>query len=262
MYSFYKMHGIGNDFVIFDEHNDFYSPFFDFSALSKKVAQRRLAVGCDQIIFVLNKTEGKSSIRFFNSDGSEAENCGNGTRCAAMHYMKKNHTPSVCFESLGGDLICKKIDDHTVSVTSKKPLIIKDVTLHPQNVFTQPGIHVNVGNPHLIILDPVDDFLSFGAMLENHPEFPNKTNVGFAKIINTDTINLQVWERGTGPTLACGSAACAAVTAAHFKGLCKNTVIVKQPGGELKITIDNHTITQEGFIQFVFKGELIQHDSR
>ena len=257
MYSFYKMHGIGNDFIIFDDHEDFYSPFFDFSTLSKKVAQRRLAVGCDQVIFILKKTERKSTIRFFNNDGSEAENCGNGTRCAAMHFMQKNKTSSVRFESLGCELICKKINDHSVSVNSKKPSIIKDVILHPQDVFKQPGIHVNVGNPHLVILDPVDDFLSFGAMLENHTDFKNKTNVGFANVVNTDTINLQVWERGTGPTLACGSAACAAVTAAHFKGLCKNVVTVKQPGGKLKITIDSHTITQEGPIKFVFKGQLL-----
>lgn len=254
MYSFYKMHGIGNDFVIFDDHDDFYQPFFDFSTLSKKVSQRRLSIGCDQIIFILKQPDQNPFIRFFNNDGSEAENCGNGTRCAAKFYMQKHSLQKITFDSLGGALVCSITGNQMVEVISSIPVINGDIPLYPQDVFKQPGIHVNVGNPHLVILDPVDDFLSFGAMLENHPAFPHKTNVGFAKIQHTSLIHLQVWERGTGPTLACGSGACAAAMAAFSKGLCHNSIQVQQPGGTLTIQINQYQISQTGPAEFVFKG--------
>jgi diaminopimelate epimerase len=257
MYAFHKMQGLGNDFVIFNDHLDFHHPSFDFSNLSKKVAQRRVNVGCDQVIFLQKNSSGHPSIRFFNGDGSEAENCGNGTRCAAKLYMNENSLETVTFTSLGGNLSCFKEADDKISVTSKKPTIVGDITLTPQDIFTQPGTHVNVGNPHLVILETVEDFLSYGSMLENHGAFPNKTNVGFASVMNRDHIKLQVWERGTGPTLACGSAACAAAVAAYSKGLCKAEVQITQPGGVLQISIQASTITQKGPADFVFKGELL-----
>jgi diaminopimelate epimerase len=256
MYPFYKMQGLGNDFVIFNDHPDFYCTTFDFSGLSQKVAQRRFNVGCDQVIFIQKNKNTSPSIRFFNGDGSEAENCGNGTRCAAKLYMKENNLETVTFSSLGGYLTCFE-DNGKISVSSKKPIIEGDIALTPQDIFTQPGIHVNVGNPHLVILETVEDFLSYGAMLENHDAFANKTNVGFASIMNTDHIYLQVWERGTGPTLACGSGACAAAMAAYSKGLCKANVFVTQPGGSLEININDLTIRQKGPAEFVFKGEMI-----
>lgn len=256
MYTFYKMQGLGNDFVIFCDHPDFYSSSFDFSKLSKNISQRRLNIGCDQVIFIQNNETNFPTIRFFNGDGSEAENCGNGTRCAAKLYMKENNVETVTFASLGGNLTCFKEENGKISVTSKKPIVEGDIPLTPQDIFTQPGIHINAGNPHLVILEDVDDFLSYGAMLEKHEAFPNNTNVGFASIINTEHINLQVWERGTGPTFACGSAACAAAMAAYSKGLCKANVQIKQPGGILDIYIQTLTITQKGPADFVFKGEL------
>lgn len=250
MIPFYKAQGLGNDFVIFLDVNIPY----DKKDFSKKIADRRYGVGCDQVIFI--ESEESVNISFFNADGSEAESCGNGTRCAALLYMKEKNLSKIQFKSLGGYLDCQKIGEQDVEVKLKKPIIKGDVDLYPRDVFFKPGVHVDVGNPHLVILDPVEDFLAFGKDLENHPHFPERTNVGFATVLDSQNIKLNVWERGSGPTLACGSGACAAAIAAVYKGFCTQTLFVHQPGGILHIQIYDDYLTQTGHAEIVFKGTL------
>jgi diaminopimelate epimerase len=257
MYPFYKMHGLENDFVIFFDHSNIENPLFNIKTFCINVAKRRLGIGCDQIIFIDTKRKENPYIRFFNADGSEAEVCGNGTRCAAKLFMQKFETSSVTFDSLGGQLICKPSPERDeITVTFKKPTIIGDISLYPEDVFLRTGTHVDVGNPHLVILDPREDFLSFGPDLEKHPSFPNRTNVGFATVRNSKTIDLKVWERGAGITQACGSGACAAAFAAYEKGLCEKIISVYQPGGMLSIQINEETISQTGPAELTFEGIL------
>ncbi|CAO5678138.1 MAG: Diaminopimelate epimerase [Holosporales bacterium] len=252
MYSFYKMQGLGNDFAIFLDHPDFKNPQFDFKTFTAFVADRRLGVGCDQIIFIFNDN---NLIRFFNADGSEAESCGNGTRCAAKLLIDLQNLDTVVFNSLGGTLVCKKEGD-LISVKIKKPLIKGDVPLVPEDVFLRSGIFVDVGNPHLVLLDPAEDFLNFGPDLEKHPFFPNRTNVGFANVKDAKTIDLIVWERGAGITKACGSGACAAAVAAFSKGVCEDKLLVRQSGGNLNIEIHHDFVIQIGPAQLIFEGKL------
>ncbi|CAO5674195.1 MAG: Diaminopimelate epimerase [Holosporales bacterium] len=251
MYEFYKAHGLGNDFVIFVDQNI----GEDLNAFSKKIADRRFGIGCDQIIF-LNTQKSVPTISFYNADGSQAESCGNGTRCAASLYMQLFQRDHITLESVAGPLFCEKKDANLVSVTLTLPVLKGDVALSPKDVFLNPGVYVDVGNPHLVILDPVDDFMTFGKDLEHHPDFPARTNVGFARVINSQQIELKVWERGAGPTLACGSGACAAAFAAFHKGLCARNVRVVQPGGILNIEIKDNTLVQTGPTEIIFKGAL------
>lgn len=253
MYQFYKAQGLGNDFVIFIDQ-DIQT---DHSKLSKKIADRRFGVGCDQIIF-LDTQQHIPVITFFNADGSQAESCGNGTRCTAFLYMQLFQCEEVTFSSLGGDLFCRQADSNMVSVQLKMPIIKGDIPLTPSDVFFNSAVYVDVGNPHLIILDPVEDFLTFGRNLEHHPAFPHRTNVGFARVMGPHHINLKVWERGSGPTLACGSGACAAAVAAYHKGLCSTRIDVNQPGGVLHIDIQKDAIIQTGHVEIIFKAEFLQ----
>ncbi|MBP9752825.1 MAG: diaminopimelate epimerase [Proteobacteria bacterium] len=254
MYPFYKMQGLGNDFAIFLNNPDFKDPLFDFKSFTTFVADRRFGIGCDQIIFVDQETH---FIRFFNADGSEAESCGNGTRCAADLLLKLEHKEEVTLDSKGGTLVCKRVNN-LISVILKKPIIKGDIPLFPEDVFLKSGVFVDVGNPHLVLLDPLDDFLNFGPELENHPYFPNRTNVGFANVKDANTIDLKVWERGSGLTKACGSGACAAAIAAYEKGFCESTILVQQSGGNLVIEIGEDTITKIGPSELIFEGKLMK----
>lgn len=254
MYEFYKTHGLGNDFVIFIDQNI----IENLTNFSKKVADRRLGIGCDQVIF-LNTTQSIPTLSFYNADGSQAEACGNGTRCAALLYMQLFDVDHVTFASIAEHLLCQKKEGDLIQVTLSLPKLKGDIPLFPNDVFLNPGVYVDVGNPHLVILDPVDDFMTFGKDLEHHPAFPARTNVGFAHVINAQYIDLKVWERGSGPTLACGSGACAAAFAAFHKGLCAKKIQVCQPGGILHIDILDDALIQTGAAEIVFKGALLKH---
>jgi diaminopimelate epimerase len=250
MLPFTKACGLGNDFVmlVHDDHEFIQS-------ISEKIADRRYGIGCDQII-LLNKNI--SYMRFYNADGSEAEACGNGSRCAAAWILKDNTDVALELETLGGTLVCKALTCGTIHVSMPSPKIIGDVSTQLDDILNFSATHVEIGNPHLVCFtNHIADIATFGPQLEKHPHFPNRTNVGFANIISPNHIELQVYERGTGTTLACGSGACAAVVAAKAKGLVLETVTVSQPGGDLVVTIDaDGNVYQTGETKIVFHGAI------
>jgi len=245
---FTKACGLGNDFVILE------LPQSNLETLSQKIADRRYGIGCDQIIFYKH-TENPNTlnVRFFNQDGSEAESCGNGTRCLAKWFMQTHNVANCTLNTLGGIVSCK-LDGTNVSVDYPLPK-------REANIFTAE-IHgmcdaVYVGNPHLVCFtDRIEELEQLAPTLENHPNFPNRTNVGFVQVVDSNTLKLQVWERGAGLTPACGSGACAAAFAAFSRGLTSNLIHVEQPGGTLTINIEDTHLTMTGEGRLIYCGEI------
>ena len=251
---FIKAQGLGNDFVMLVDM-DMQSS--ELSNLSRKLADRRYGIGCDQVIIA--QTIGhKNKVRFFNSDGSEAESCGNGSRCIAKYLMQQKNIDRITLETMGGTLNCFLVNDGMVSIEMTSPVI--EVFDGPQglgHLSTPDAVSVNVGNPHLVcFVDDVSLVKRYGEGLENHPAFPLRTNVDFVRIINREHIELKVWERGTGVTPACGTGACASMVASFVHKKVKNHVKVSQTGGDLWIDFDGSTLMMTGEATIVFTGKI------
>ncbi len=249
---FIKAHGLGNDFAIFInlvEQN--------YSIFSQHVAKRRYGIGCDQVIFIDKPNTNTPFVRFFNPDGSEAEACGNGSRCVAKYLMQQQNKKTITFDTLGGLLTCYQ-DPKGVRITMPLPTISPlNIQANMGNISSPAALAVNMGNPHLVcFVENTQLITEFGPGLEEHPAFPERTNVDFAWVRDKNHIELKVWERGTGLTPACGTAACATATAAYYHGLTEKTVTVNQEGGSLEITYDVQKLEMCGQATIVFEGLL------
>lgn len=251
---FIKAQGLGNDFVML-VNVDVSSN--ELSNLSRKLANRRYGIGCDQVI-VAQINEHHTNVRFFNRDGSEAESCGNGSRCIAKYLMMKNKSDHILLETAGGKLNCSLNQNGMVSIEMPLPVVeVFDGHQGLGHLSTPDAVSVTVGNPHLVcFVDDVSLVESYGEGLENHPAFPLRTNVDFVKIINTEHIELKVWERGTGVTPACGSGACASMVASFVHKKVNNYVRVSQTGGDLWISYDGHKLLMTGDANIVFTGTI------
>lgn len=272
---FTKMQGLGNDYVYIDATK---SNIENPGELSKYISDRHFGVGSDGLILICPSDKADFRMRMFNSDGSEAEMCGNGIRCVGKFVYDKKLTDKtlVTIETKAGIKVLKlnvkdeevdtvRVDMGTPILESEKIPVITDEKL-AQNLklnaldksfnFTC----VSMGNPHAVtIVDNVSDFdvKKYGSILEINEVFPNKTNVEFVEIKDPENIKMRVWERGTGETLACGTGACASVVACNLNGLTKNNVNVELLGGNLNIELgeDNH-VYMTGPAVTVFEGEL------
>lgn len=247
--SFVKMSGAGNDFVIFDARETAISLT---SQQIKKISDRK-NIGCDQLIVMKNSAEADCLMEIYNSDGSMSGACGNATRCVA-YLLEKDE---VKIKTAAGILKCWKNGD-LISVDMGAPKFAEDVTLHGFN-FAQ----VDVGNPHAVtfIDKKISDekFFDVGPKVETDETFPNKTNVEFAQIISDDLIEVRVWERGAGETLACGSGACAVAVAAIKNNLVKSKKItIRFKGGDLQIEWNGDSIVMTGGYTKIFDG-VIDH---
>jgi diaminopimelate epimerase len=272
---FTKMHGLGNDFILIEE--DQLSPDTDLAELSKLLCDRHFGIGADGLIIVAPPDDPASDIQFkiFNNDGSVAEMCGNGVRCFARYVKDQGliKRPEFKVETLAGPVIPHINADATVTVDMGRPVLNPEkvpfngtkegpVLSFPLQVtpeLTLPIAAIGMGNPHCIIFrDDVPqplDFKAWGPQIEVHPLFPAKTNVEFVEVLDRSTLEVKVWERGVGATLACGSGACAVATAAILRGLTDNTVTVQLPGGDLKIQWNGKdSILMTGPATYVFAG--------
>jgi diaminopimelate epimerase len=268
---FYKACALGNDFVIFF---DSLVSSDDLSTLAIKVSNRRYGIGCDQIIYVdsldLKATVPIYNVRYFNVDGSEAEACGNGSRCVALLLMKHQQKNTLILRTKAGDLLCSSLDEHifqkdsffhhqyNVSVAIQNPTWSSDFEHQSIGKLSTPdAVIVNVGNPHLVcfVEDPTM-VRELGPGLEHHPFFSHRTNVGFVQVIDRNYLKLCVWERGSGLTPACGTGACAAMVAASVRGLVDDTVVVEQAGGDLTIhwCKDSDNLTMQGPASITYQG--------
>ena len=264
---FIKMHGLGNDFVILDSRKNNY--ILNKESI-KLISNRRLGVGCDQIIEITDSKKADVYIKIYNSDGSEAEACGNATRCVAGLLFASEPNKEVTIETIAGILKAEtekngfiKIDMGEPNFFWKDIPLLKDIKkINFDDYSLKNGFAINIGNPHIVFF--VDDLSSIdidkiGPIIENDPLFPKKVNVEICKVINKNKIIVEVWERGAGKTLACGSGACASLIAAHKLGYTKSESEVVLTGGSLHIkwnvNTDNHVI-MSGPIAVSFLGDL------
>lgn len=272
-YHFTKMHGLGNDFVVFDAINQSLSLT---TAQVKRICDRHFGVGCDQLLLVEKSRSSDADFRYriFNSDGGEVEQCGNGARCFVRfvhdkHLTDKSH---IKVETRAGIITISLEADGQVTVNMGAPIFVPasipfladaESLRYPieidHEVYTV-GV-VSMGNPHAVLqVDDVDttDVRQIGKLLESHARFPNRANIGFMQVIDPGCIRLRVYERGAGETLACGTGACAAAVIGIKWGLLHEQVKVKLPGGELQIQWQGeaYPVMMTGPAQSVFDGTL------
>ena len=275
--NFTKMQGLGNDFVVLD-YEEYKKTNKTPQELALKLCDRHFGIGADGLIIVNPDTKDTDiGWIFYNNDGSIAQMCGNGIRCFAKYVFEKGYVNKKEFsvETKAGTIIPKILDNGLVRVNMSQPI------LEPEKIPVKVNNNLNfevvvsdrtfianavsMGNPHCIIItDENTKELAFkyGREIETHPLFPEKTNVEFIKILSRDEINLDVWERGCAITLACGTGACASVTAAILNGLCDNKVKVNLPGGQLLIEWDGnindtkHDIFMSGRADYSFTGQI------
>ena len=258
--NFTKMHGLGNDFVVIDLITQ--GARLQKSHI-KRIADRKFGIGCDQVILISPPTKDNVDFfyKIFNADGEEVEQCGNGARCAAKFFVNNGLTnkTELLADCLGGSLLLKIEDNQQVSVNWGKnfsKVITKELNYPdlPKQIHT-----VSTGNPHGVCLvtdlnsTPISDW---GKKLSSDPIFPDSANIGFMQIIDRQHLNLRVFERGVGLTLACGSAACAAVLVGKELNLLDNSVTVSFEHGNLLITYkeDDGTLQMKGPANSVYIG--------
>ena len=282
MIKFTKMHGLGNDYVYIDAINQ---KIENESSLAKFVSNRHFGIGSDGLILICKSEIADFKMRMFNSDGSEAEMCGNGIRCVGKFVYDKGLTDKtiVKIETLAGikTLVLNTKDGkvETARVDMGEPILeaekipvistekpVKNLELEAENKkfkFTC----VSMGNPHAItIVENTKEFdvEKYGKVLEIDKAFPKKANIEFAQIVDRQNINMRVWERGAGETLACGTGACATAVACNLNGLTDRKVNIELLGGTLNIEwneTDNH-VYMTGPAVTVFDGELYEEAIR
>lgn len=276
---FIKMHGLGNDFVFLD-HFSHAEMKVDYPELAKKLCHRQFGIGGDGLVVILPSKAADARMRIFNSDGSEPEMCGNGIRCFARYVYDQGIVSSnpMLVETGAGilklNLSIQEGQVQGVQVDMGEPILKAELipvlgegepvlgqmieVLGEKFIYTA----VSMGNPHCVIF--VDDFSTldfdrFGPAIEKHQLFPKKTNVEFIKINSSQEITMKVWERGAGPTLACGTGACASTVAAVLNDKTERAVTVHLPGGDLLVEWgpDNH-VYMTGPASYVFKGEWLE----
>jgi len=271
--NFTKMQGAGNDFVVIDSYTQ---PISLSQSQIQHIANRYFGVGCDQLLMVEKTVTAGVDFRYriFNADGGEVEQCGNGARCFVRFVVDKGLTQKreITVETASGIITLKLQDDGQVTVNMGAPRFLPEQipfeapaqqTLYPL-ALAQAEIQVSavsMGNPHAVIV--VNDVhtapvAEYGPQIESHPRFPQHVNAGFMQVVNPHEINLRVYERGSGETLACGTGACAAAVSGIQLGLLSSPVIVNTRGGQLSIAWggDDKPVMMTGPAEIVFEGQI------
>jgi diaminopimelate epimerase len=274
MMKFWKMHGLGNDYVVIDNRKGAI-PNEVIPELARKLCERRFSIGADGLLLVSDSAKADVKMRIFNADGSEAEMCGNGIRCFAKYCYENNITRKLDFtvETLAGtkrvwltvrndqirsvrvDMGTPIFERNKMSMTGEGTWINENLLVDGENY---KATCLSTGNPHCVIfVDNTDDFpvCVIGPKIENNHLFPQRTNVEFAQVINNNEIKVRVWERGCGETLACGTGACAAVVAGKRLGIVENKVTVRLLGGNLEVEYTDRMFLS-GPAERVFEGKL------
>ncbi|MCD7974186.1 MAG: diaminopimelate epimerase [Candidatus Azobacteroides sp.] len=275
---FVKMHGSGNDYVYID---CFKEKIEDPSEFAKRVSERHTGIGSDGLVLILPSERCDFQMRMFNADGSEAQMCGNASRCVGKYVFDYGLTTKqdITLETKAGvkklHLFPENGKIKKVTVDMGEPILeakMIPVNLPQKNIINYPFdfsfakysiTAVSMGNPHVIIFieEDVDAFPleEIGPKIEVHPVFPEKINVEVVNILSDTHIKMRVWERGTGETQACGTGACAVLVASVLNKRVKNKAIVSLPGGDLEIewNADDNRVYMTGDAVTVFEGKLI-----
>ncbi|MGM0416334.1 MAG: diaminopimelate epimerase [Thermodesulfobacteriota bacterium] len=280
---FVKMHGLGNDYVYVDTSiSAVENPEF----LAREVSERHFGIGADGLILILPSEIADARMRMFNADGSEAQMCGNGIRCVAKYlYDRKRVTrTTVSIETAAGVRSIEVVPgadgkaDKAVVHMGEPQLTRTEIPMHGEaaeqalNVALQVDEEtfevscLSMGNPHCVVfVEDVETFdvVKWGPLIENHPWFPERTNVEFVEILSTTEIKQRTWERGAGETLACGTGASAVVVAAFLTGRCERNIVNHLRGGDLFMEY-----APQGYVRMtgpaveVFQGEYIPREER
>lgn len=252
---FKKMHGLGNDFVIFDARDQDVVLMPEDMEL---IADRHWGVGCDQLVIMDESEAADIAVFFFNADGTESGACGNATRCVADILMREKGLDSCTIEVIGGVLNCSRVGDDLVKVDMGQARDVSDLDLSKGSV-SKP-VSVDMGNPHCVFfVESYDDLdiEALGAYFETHDVFPNRTNVEFVVVKDKTHLRQKTWERGVGITEACGSGACAVAVAAVHRGLSERKVEIELDGGLLEIEAhEDGRVFMTGPVAYVFEGVL------
>lgn len=276
--SFTKMHGCGNDYIYF---NAFTQSIDNPEALSIRLSQRRKSIGGDGIILVCPSDRADAKMRIFNQDGSEAKMCGNGVRCVAKFVVDQGLVPgdreTVAIDTLSGvkqirllrengQVVGATVDMAQAILTPKEIPVLLDgdrVIGQPVEIGgkTWDITCVSMGNPHCVVFVKDVDSLNLeelGPCFEKNPIFPEQVNTEFIRVLDPHTLQMRVWERGSGETWACGTGACAAAVAAVENGYCpKNEdITVHLVGGDLVIRYTEETVYMTGEAVTAFEGEV------
>jgi len=271
---FWKMHGLGNDYVVIDNRDEKISDA-EAAELALKLCRRRFSVGADGVLFASNSDAADVKMRIFNADGSEAEMCGNGIRCFAKYCYENGiaRKNELVVKTLAGNkrawltvesgLVVSVMVDMGVPVLerSKVPMLGEGNCINQDLQVNGEAYKVtclSVGNPHCVVfVDAVDDFpvQRVGSKIENHKVFPKRTNVEFAQVLSENEVKVRVWERGCGETLACGTGACASVVAGNLLKRLGGKVRVHLLGGDLEVEYAERLFLN-GPAEKVFEGTL------
>lgn len=279
MLTFSKMHGIGNDYIYI---NCFQETVTDPEKLSIFMSNVRFGVGSDGLVLILPSEVADFRMRIFNADGSEAMMCGNATRCVGKYVYEHGMTDKteVSLETNSGiKYLTLYVNEATNKVDAVKVDMGKAI-LKPAEIpvaddgerfIAKPvvvdGVSydmtcVSMGNPHAVVFLPEIDSLDLekiGPSFEHHPLFPNRVNTEFIRVIDDHTLQMRVWERGSGETFACGTGACAAAVASVLNGYCKleQEILIHLRGGDLRIIYHNdESVTMIGPATFIFEGKM------
>lgn len=275
---FTKMHGLGNDYVFVDLYRSGSEGLpFDPVSLSQEVSDRHFGIGSDGLILILPSETADFRMRIFNADGSEGEMCGNGIRCFAKYVYEQGYTRSTTFsvETGAGIIVPEVLAEggrvRGVRVDMGEPRTRRcDIPMEgpPANQVIEELLEaggnlyrvtaVSMGNPHCVIfVEDLEeaDVAGIGPVIENHPAFPRRTNVEFVQVKGPCELEMRVWERGSGITLACGTGACASLVAAVLTGRASRRARVHLPGGDLDIEwADDGHVYMTGPAVEVFRG--------
>jgi diaminopimelate epimerase len=274
--NFIKLQATGNDFVLIDARR----MKRDWSALAKAMCHRNFGVGADGILLILPSKVADFYMRMFNPDGSEAEACGNGLRCAAKYAMESGLVSGadIRIETPAGRKVLRALDKKNIQVDMGRPILapsaIPVLAKNKDTRDTAPVIDypltvgkmklkitcVSMGNPHAVCFleQPVADFplAEVGPKVEHHPMFPNRVNFEIVNVISRKRLEARVWERGAEETLSCGTGACVIAVAARLKKLTDNPVDIILPGGTLTVDWDGKgEVLLSGPAEVVFEGK-------
>ena len=273
---FYKMQGIGNDYIYFDCMHE---PIDNPEELAIRLSDRHFGIGGDGVILLCPSDVADCRMRMFNLDGSEGKMCGNGIRCVGKlaHDLGYVKSDSVKIETLSGiktlslnigadgkvrsakvDMGAPVLDGEKIPSTYRGEKVVNAPIEVGGKTFG--ATLVSMGNPHCVVFEDPDTvgLEHYGPLFERHTAFPERVNTEFVRVIDRGRLKMRVWERGSGETLACGTGACASAVAAVLNGYCdKNSEIsVFLLGGELRITYTDETVYMEGAATLVFTGEI------
>jgi len=254
---FFKMQAQGNDYIYFDLR-DKPLPKIEFSKLAIKLSKRNFGIGSDGIVLIHNSKICDCRMRMFNADGSEGKMCGSALRCVSYYLSQKSGKNEVTIETLAGIKtgLIKDKKEGLITIDLGIPEFIQDDEI---TINGHKGNLISIGNPHFVtLMDSLSDNIAIhqGPVIDNFAFFPDRINIEFVEIISKNKIEIKVWERGSGATLACGTGACAATFCGIKKKILKSPVLVQMPGGSVTVELKENNIFLTGKVDHVFNGSI------